>query len=181
MSDGFKWALAQNLGYRLCAAFHGFPEVTSDKNNCKVIVKGKLNLGSKEMASKARASCCFTIDGLWTEKTPAVECSESWLHIHKEWHAFDKGSLCWEFDEYWKDSMAQVVSEVTHGQASEFASIWLLRSVRNLLNRHLFAHRSGISEWRKEWDYWAHERAAAQEYLKLIRTLPSAALVSTSL
>src|ERR1017187_9251546 len=143
MPRSFQWALAQNFAYRLCPAFRGFPEVINDRDNCRITVKGKLNLGSNEMPTKATAQCCFIIDDLWMEKPPAVACMESWIHIGKDWHAFDGGWLCWEYDEYWRDSLKAVISEVTHGHASEFGSIWLLRSVRNLLNRHLFAHRSG--------------------------------------
>jgi hypothetical protein len=66
----------------------------------------------------------------------------------------------------------------THGGAAEFGSRWLLRSTRNLLNRHLFAARTGIREWRKEWDYWAHVGAEI-EYLKSIGSQPVSGLPPT--
>jgi hypothetical protein len=72
----------------------------------------------------------------------------------------------WDYQLRWKDCMIDALDKKTLGEVAELGTIWILRSTRNLLNRHLFAYRSGIKEWRKEWDYWAHGQAAADEYLK---------------
>ena len=179
MAEGLQWALTKNFAYRLIDECEGFSKLNSDSQNSGIIITGKLRLGSQEFETKSIAECTFIADDLWAESPPTVICKEPWVTLGKaDWHIAEDGTLCWDYDVHWKDCMASITNEVTGGEAAEFGKIWMLRSVRNLLNRHLFARRSGIMEWRKEWDYWNHGRdEAAKEYLKLLRSKKRSAVV----
>lgn len=167
MIDPFRWAVTYNFAYRICSAFEHCPEIKSDREKYQITIVGRLALGSDEMQTKKCAQCIIIVDDGWVQSPPVVICTEPWIILGEpNWHISSEGVLCWDYASHWKDSISTVLKAETHGNAAEFGSRWFLRSTRNLLNRHLLASRSGIKEWRKEWDYWAHGEAAAREYLK---------------
>lgn len=169
MRDAFRWALAQNFGYRLACECAGFSKLNLSQENREIVIIGKLPLGSEEFDTKSTAECTFVVNDQWIESPPIAICKEPWVTLGKEdWHISKDGVLCWDYDVYWKDMMTSEIKQGTHGEGAYFGTRWMLRSVRNLLNRHLFASRTGIKVWRKEWDYWGHgPEAAAVEYSRL--------------
>lgn len=169
MNDEFKLALAENFAWRLNQAFRPPPTIQKTPGSFEIKIRGRLSLGSNEMATRSAALCRVIVDDQWIDKPPVVTCEESWIRKGVSWHISPEGVLCWEYNEYWRNEVARVVELATHGQAAEFGTIWLVRSVRNLLNRHLFAYRTGIKEWRPEWNFWAHGRSAAKEYFDSIQ------------
>jgi hypothetical protein len=162
----YDWAVAKNLGYRICSKLDGFSCINENPQKLQIRITGHLALASNEFSTRAKAKCDFYIDAFWPETPPVVYCMEPWLKNGAEWHADRTGLLCWEQNLNWKDSILLVIQEATIGNAAEYGTTWLIRSVRNLLNRHLFAYRAGIESWRKEWDYWAHEQAGETRYLQ---------------
>lgn len=170
MSKEFEWSVTQNLGYRICSAFRGFPKIIENRKEQKLRIIGDLLLGSDEFPTKAVAKCSFDIDCNWPTTRPTVTCREPWIKNSLEWHVLDN-VLCWEQELCWKDRIQKAIDEGTIGNAAEFAKIWMIRSVRNLLNRHLFAHRTGSTHWQKQWDFWAHYEAGADQYRKSIESI----------
>lgn len=169
MPDFFRLAIANNFAWRLCTAFDGCPKIKIDCDKYQISIAGSLALGSAEMETKKHAECVIIVDCEWMQRPPLVICKEPWVTLGKaDWHISDQGVMCWDYKSRWKDLISIALETGTHGGAAEFGSRWFLRSTRNLLNRHLFAFRSGIKEWRKEWDYWAHDETAEAEYLKSI-------------
>jgi hypothetical protein len=166
MDKKYDWALAQNLGYRICSKLDGFPHRNENQEKQQIWITGSLALASDEFFTKAKAKCEFYVDAHWPEKPPVVWCKEPWVKHGAQWHIDRTGLLCWEQYLNWRDSIRSVIEEATIGNAAEYGTTWLIRSIRSLLNRHLFAHRAGIEAWRKEWDYWAHEQAGEKQYLQ---------------
>jgi hypothetical protein len=169
----YEWAVAQNLAYRICCELDGFSHVIEDRDNLQIRITGNLALASQEFITRAKAKCKFLVDAHWPEDSPDVWCDEPWVKHGADWHVDYAGKLCWEYHRRWKDSIYAVTKEATLGNAAEYGTVWLVRSVRNLLNRHLFAHRAGIDSWRKEWDYWAHDQAVERQYLKSVKRITS--------
>ncbi len=125
-----------------------------------------MTLGSPELSTRATAKCLIVIDAGWMVSPPYVRCTEPWLRKGEDdWHTSQFGVLCWDYDTRWKDTTQAIINQSTIGQAAEYSVASMLRSVRNLLNRHLWAHRLGEKVWQKEWDYWPHNpTVAAKEY-----------------
>jgi hypothetical protein len=169
MDDKFKWAVTQNLAYRISSELIDFSKLEEDRNNLQILITGKLGLASEEMFTTVSANCKFYVDFNWPEKSPNVWCFEPWLKRGKpEWHTDANGELCWDQKLHWKNDIQAAVQEGTIGNAAEFGKTWIIRSVRNLLNRHLLAHRDGAMGWQRNWDFWAHHEAGEKEYLNTV-------------
>ena len=129
---------------------------------------GCIELGDEHFYTQKKARCSFDISTNWVQKIPIVICRESWV-IRKppEWHVYEDGNLCFEFELNWGYKLSAMVDKYTHGLAAEYATKWLLSSTRSLLNRHLFAVRAGIKSWNADWNYWPHGHDdASKEFLR---------------
>jgi len=120
-------------------------------------VDGKLDVGT------ALAKLTVLVPWLFKDlkrKPPKVRCNESWMRKGPEWH--NGPPLCWILERQWRDAMGwrgkPVQSIMTEGR------LLLLRGVRNLVNRHHFAHLDNLDTWPEEWDSWGHFDAGTREY-----------------
>lgn len=158
-----RWPTTQNLAYRIIERLEGFPLVSEHRPNAKISIRGRLNLSHQEYRTKKAALCTFEVDHTWTEIPPRVICHEPWIKRgDPDWHIHYDGELCFELPIRWKRQVTEIVELHTDGTAAEYACNWLLNSARSLLSRHLFASRNAIARWPTAWEYWAHQRPAAE-------------------
>ena len=170
--SSIDWSVTQNLAYRIAERLVGFSRIVDDKINCVIQVIGQLPLGDQEFSTGKKARCAFKVDSQWVQKTPEVICLEPWIiRGLADWHIDENGRLCYEFDLNWEQELSAMVEQYTLGLTADYATQWLLNSTRSLLRRHLFASRNGITTWPKSWDFWPHERTAAEQ--QLINTEPA--------
>lgn len=91
---------------------------------------------------------------------PIVYCSEPWMKIGPDWH--NGPPLCWALPDEWRDAMSWRRKPVA--SIYEQGIDWMVKSVRNLINRHYSAHLEGYDTWPEEWDYWGHFKEGVREY-----------------
>lgn len=162
----FEWSVTQNLAYRVVEKLDGFAKVIEDKNARRIEISGDLPLAGEEFSTQKQAECIFRIDSQWLSRIPEVVCLEPWVTRKiPEWHVYDDGRLCFEFNLKWEQELPAMVDQYTFGLTASYAAQWLTNSCRWLLNRHLFASRNGIRTWPKSWDYWAHDVIVAKRQL----------------
>lgn len=161
-----RWAVAQNLAYRIVTRLR---DARREENRADgwIQVTGKLPLASLDFSTAKLAVCSFKVRNYWPEVIPDIVCNEPWLRRGKEWHINSDGDVCSEFGLKWRDELAVLIEQHTHGLAAEYAAEWLVNSTRSLLQRHLVAHRHGLTKWAAEWDFWAHDwESAKRQYMQ---------------
>jgi len=158
------WPIVYNLALRLYCDLEQPKSIMLDERTRSATFKGQLSLSHDDIRTQTTATCRFIIGPGWQEQLPYVACDESWVtRGNADWHTYPDGSLCFEFDERWRDELTIVAAEDGLGPAAEFAKTWCLRSTRCLLWRHLVAHRAGMKKWPKAWESWSHGRVDAHE------------------
>lgn len=149
MSRSLKFALlvAQDLRQ---------PTIIRRRGQCYV-VEGKLDIGA------VNAQLTIAVPWFFKElkrSPPDVYCREPWIRTGKDWH--NRPPMCWVLGQLWRDAMSwkgkPVESIMTEGRQM------LLCGVRNLVNRHYFAHLENLDSWQDEWDSWGHFDAGTREY-----------------
>jgi hypothetical protein len=125
-----------------------------------------LNLSHDDVRTFKRARCGFKFTPEWQTIPPGVQCSESWVRKDWNWHAGDRGVLCYILDEQWKDHVGQVMAEEGIVAAARYAAILCLRNVRWLLYRHYISSITNTALWPKDWPAWPHGEPARAEYLR---------------
>lgn len=91
---------------------------------------------------------------------PKVKCLAQWMKCGAEWH--NDEYLCWVMPDEWKDTMQ--ISGARSANIIDLGVRWFHRDVKCLINRHLYAHLSGISSWPSNWDAWPHFEVGREEY-----------------
>ena len=161
------WPMVYNLALRLYCELEQPKSIVLDTRGRLVRFNGILPLSHEGIRTRATAACRFVIGPDWLEQLPYVACDEPWvIRGDADWHTYTNGSLCFEFEERWRDELAIVAAADGLGPAAEFARIWCLNSTRCLLWKHLAASRARMKEWPREWDSWSHGPAAHQQYLR---------------
>jgi hypothetical protein len=122
----------------------------------RVGVRGVLTLEDFAAGSSSRADCSFIVSATWRQHLIKVFCHETWLRHEIKWHVFRDGSLCYEFDDRWKDGLTAVEQEHGTADAVTFAAFWCLNGCQKLLEKHLLAHRLDLADWQPQWSQWPH-------------------------
>jgi hypothetical protein len=160
--EALHWPLAQNLAYRIVTRLE---DVTREENPFEkwIKVSGRLPLASIDFSTRKLAACSFKVGHNWLWEMPEIVCSEPWIiRGQADWHINANGEMCSEFDVKWQKHLAELVERYTYGLTAEYATEWLVNSTRSLLQRHLVAYRTGLTEWADDWDFWAHARDVAE-------------------
>ena len=162
------WPLAKDAALKIHSELKN-AELSFDEKGKSALIKGTLPLGDSDYSTKAMAQCRFKLRADWLRNIPHTHCDASWLKREIDWHAYSDGGLCFDLGLFWSDEIFAVVDAYGHVAAAEFARIWLVRSVRSLVRRHLVAHRVGITDWSSSWADWKHGRKGVEQYFQMKR------------
>src|SRR5213078_764097 len=117
-----------NLALRLYCDLEQPKSIVLDEHVRSATFKGQLSLSHDDVRTQTTATCRFIIGPDWLEQLPYVACDESWVtRGNADWHTYADGSLCFEFDERWRDELTCVATTDGLGPAAEFAKTWCLR------------------------------------------------------
>jgi len=128
-----------------------------------------LNFSANVMISNVWVPCCFGIPSQWRNIPPTISCSEHWVRCEEDWHiSSDQGELCWVLSNLWQDAIASWAETNPLEVVRESAVAWCIASSKELLKKHLEAHRHAyFGPWLPEWPQWPHGPEAAAQYEKM--------------
>ena len=133
-----------------------------------IAVRGQIELPDGNAELRDLADCSFEIATTWRIHPPHVDCHEAWFrNCNLDWHSYQTGGLCYEFQVFWKDRLAQMEAETGTDRALQFAVDWCLKGVGNLLSKHLLGERLGLKTWPTKWSSWPHGFEAANRIYEL--------------
>jgi hypothetical protein len=122
----------------------------------RIGVRGMLALKDFAVDASSRADCSFIVSAAWRQSLIKVFCHEIWLRREIKWHVFRDGSLCYEFDDRWKDGLTAVEQQNDTADTVTFAAFWCLNGCQKLLEKHLLAYRLNLADWQPQWEEWPH-------------------------
>ncbi len=138
------------------------------KGLSQAAVRGELNLAHDGIVTDVVAECEFSFVKEWRVQMPKVTCFSPWIRKGGDWHIYNDGSLCWEFDLMWRDKIAEVEKKEGSISVIQLAGAWIIHSAQWLLYRHHYAAIHGITTWPSNWPYWRHgPKAAGEQYREL--------------
>lgn len=124
-------------------------------------LKGQLSLMPE---SKTKADCVVVFGHNWMEEPPIISCHAKWVRQVRDWHANAKGELCYVLKAQWAKRLKEIASRHDINGTVAYASGYLVRNTRWLLQRHLEGYRQNIKKWK--WAGWANESAGTIEFLE---------------
>jgi len=114
-----------------------------------------------------QAQCQVLIRRDWIERQPDVLTTEEWVRRDMDWHSYKNGGLCWELALHWKERLHAELVQRDIASVSDFASEWLINSVKGLLAKHFIGQRLAMESWHNEWPQWRHGEAGVRQYQRI--------------
>lgn len=174
INDNGKYSLCTNLNMdrlteilnTLSPFFSSFQIISTTHDQCHFEGELKLDNPHCDYRFSRTANVTLTLNpNSFVEQMPVVKVNELWMHKSADWHCYQDGSICWELEERWKSKLAEIkCHNPPQGDFLNFAISWCLESSICLISRHWYAHTSNITEWPKEWKYWAHGTEGKKDY-----------------